>query len=225
MCALLIKVPTRKKSGNLSNDLRNYGCLRFRFVKNLPSYLGSGVFYVFSLFYLIPLFSPPSLSLPLSHLFFWNAQERKFVKNLFNSLFLYRAVNYLTWFNKFPGQTVLPQLDIVYQRVGTADQCASLCFNYAGFFCKSFDYCELINTCVIGRTHILDVPKSQVNIEPMCSHYSSKWAFLVFFLLLVFYQFNNIPLQISNSVLIKKNIFTFFLMKNLRHFMVKVTIK
>lgn len=85
------------------------------------------------------------------------------------------TLNYVTWFNKFPGQTILPKLDVVYQRVGTADQCASLCFNYLEFPCKSFDYCELIQTCVIGHTHIFDIPKSQVNFEPMCSHYSIKY--------------------------------------------------
>lgn len=108
------------------------------------------------------------------------SETKTLIKTHFKILFWYCAVNYVTWFNKFPGQTILPKLDVVYQRVGTADQCASLCFNYLEFPCKSFDYCELIQTCVIGHTHIFDIPKSQVNFEPMCSHYSSKKSFLIY---------------------------------------------
>ena len=74
----------------------------------------------------------------------------------------------------FKGTTVLSSSDTIYQNIYSADECGKLCNNYKGFNCKSFDYCDGISTCYLGRTHYYDVPKSDKVDTPMCNHYSSK---------------------------------------------------
>ena len=74
------------------------------------------------------------------------------------------------------GQTVLSSSDVIYQDVYSADMCAKLCSNYQGFDydCKSFDYCDYLSTCYLGKTHYYDVPKADIQLTPSCTHYSSK---------------------------------------------------
>ncbi|KAH3695076.1 uncharacterized protein LOC127861585 isoform X2 [Dreissena polymorpha] len=73
------------------------------------------------------------------------------------------------------GKTVLSSTDTIYQNIYSADQCGQLCSNYNGFNCKSFDYCDGISTCFLGKTHYFDVPQSDVQDSPMCDHYSRKY--------------------------------------------------
>jgi len=77
-------------------------------------------------------------------------------------------------YQPFAGVTVLSSSDTIYQNVFSADECAKLCSNYNGFSCKSFDYCDGISTCYLGRTHYFDVPKTDLLIKPMCNHYSRE---------------------------------------------------
>lgn len=74
-----------------------------------------------------------------------------------------------------PGTTVLSSSDTIYQNVYSADVCARLCSNYNGFNCKSFDYCDGISTCYLGKTHFYDVPQTDLMDAPMCNHYSRKY--------------------------------------------------
>ncbi|XP_052774803.1 uncharacterized protein LOC128213258 [Mya arenaria] len=73
------------------------------------------------------------------------------------------------------GTTVLSSSDTIYQNIYTADQCAQLCSNYNGFNCKSFDFCDGISTCYLGKTHFYDVPQSDRQDSPMCNHFSRKY--------------------------------------------------
>lgn len=73
------------------------------------------------------------------------------------------------------GTTVLSSSDTIYQNIYSADQCAQLCSNYNGFNCKSFDYCDGISTCYLGKTHFYDVPQTDIQDSPMCDHFSRKY--------------------------------------------------
>lgn len=81
--------------------------------------------------------------------------------------------------NKFvetAGTTVLSSSNTIYQEILDTNQCAKLCIDYMGFNCKSFDYCPDIGTCYLGRSHVYDVPKAQIQSNPMCNHWSSKFS-------------------------------------------------
>lgn len=80
--------------------------------------------------------------------------------------------------NKFvetAGTTVLSSSNTIYQEILDTNQCAKLCIDYMGFDCKSFDYCPDIGTCYLGRSHVYDVPKAQIQSNPMCNHWSRKY--------------------------------------------------
>ncbi|XP_062619516.1 uncharacterized protein LOC134281071 [Saccostrea cucullata] len=80
--------------------------------------------------------------------------------------------------NKFietPGTTVLSSSNAVYQQIFDTNQCAKFCVDYQGFQCKSFDFCPDIGTCFLGKSHVYDVPKSQIKLNPMCNHWSRKY--------------------------------------------------
>ena len=83
---------------------------------------------------------------------------------------------YTVNYEMIEGQTVLSSSDVIYQDVYSADMCAKLCSNYQGFDydCKSFDYCDYLSTCYLGKTHYYDVPKADIQMTPSCTHYSSK---------------------------------------------------
>ena len=83
---------------------------------------------------------------------------------------------YTVNYEMIEGQTVLSSSDVIYQDVYSADMCAKLCSNYQGFDydCKSFDYCDYLSTCYLGKTHYYDVPKADIQMTPDCTHYSSE---------------------------------------------------
>ncbi|ESO95605.1 hypothetical protein LOTGIDRAFT_239753 [Lottia gigantea] len=83
---------------------------------------------------------------------------------------------YTAKFTETPGVTVLSASDTIYQNIFTDNQCAKLCVDYSEFDCKSFDYCPNINTCFLGKKHVFDVPKSQINKDVRCNHYSRNYA-------------------------------------------------
>lgn len=78
-------------------------------------------------------------------------------------------------FTKVPGTVMLGQSDMVYQKVVYANQCAKLCVDLNEFPCKSFDYCPEEQACILGRTHMLDIPEENKQADPGCDHYSSKY--------------------------------------------------
>ncbi|XP_045160293.2 uncharacterized protein LOC123525366 [Mercenaria mercenaria] len=82
---------------------------------------------------------------------------------------------YTADYQMFKGTTVLSGSDTIYQNIYSADECGKLCTNYNGFNCKSFDYCDDISTCYLGRTHYFDVPQADKLDSPMCNHYSRKY--------------------------------------------------
>ncbi|KAK3607662.1 hypothetical protein CHS0354_010649 [Potamilus streckersoni] len=84
---------------------------------------------------------------------------------------------YSAAFNQIPGTTVLSSSDAIYQNIFSSDECAKLCTDYDGFNCKSFDFCDDISTCFLGKTHYYDVPKANIQTDPMCSHYSLKYLY------------------------------------------------
>lgn len=69
---------------------------------------------------------------------------------------------------------MLSQSNLIYQNIIEANQCAKLCVGLQEFSCKSFEYCEDIKGCVLGQTHKLDIPETQIKSEPNCDHYSSE---------------------------------------------------
>lgn len=95
------------------------------------------------------------------------------VKNI-NLCDLYTK-KYSVDYQKVPGVTILSSSDVIYQNTYTADQCAKLCSMYDEFSCKSFDYCANISMCYLGRTHYYDIPKADVQLSPMCTHYSRNY--------------------------------------------------
>ena len=72
------------------------------------------------------------------------------------------------------GKTVLSQSDTIYQQIYDDNQCAKLCVDYTGFTCKSFDYCEDIGACFLGKTHFYDAPQTNIKSDLLCNHYSSE---------------------------------------------------
>ncbi|XP_041360235.1 uncharacterized protein LOC121376435 [Gigantopelta aegis] len=84
--------------------------------------------------------------------------------------------DYTSKYTQLPGTTTLSKSDSIYQSINNANQCAKLCTDYNGFNCKSFDYCPDIHTCFLGRTHVFDLPKAQINVQPTCNHYSRNYA-------------------------------------------------
>ncbi|XP_055956297.1 uncharacterized protein LOC126818106 [Patella vulgata] len=84
--------------------------------------------------------------------------------------------SYTAKFTETPGTTVLSSSDTIYQNINSDNQCARLCVDYNEFDCKSFDYCPNINTCFLGRKHVFDVPKSNIQEDPQCNHYSRNYA-------------------------------------------------
>lgn len=94
--------------------------------------------------------------------------------------FYYRSVaiclgDYSNKFVETAGTTVLSSSNTIYQEILDTNQCAKLCIDYQGFDCKSFDYCPDIGTCYLGRSHVYDVPKAQIQSNPMCNHWSSTF--------------------------------------------------
>ena len=82
---------------------------------------------------------------------------------------------YTANYEMLQGQTVLSSSNAVYQNIYSADECAKLCSNYQEFSCKSFDYCDYISTCYLGKNHYYDLPKADIEFTPICNHYSSKY--------------------------------------------------
>lgn len=75
------------------------------------------------------------------------------------------------------GLTVLSSSNAIYQNIYTADECGKLCNNYNAFSCKSFDYCDDLSTCYLGKTHFYDVPKANRQLTPSCNHYSRNYVY------------------------------------------------
>lgn len=84
---------------------------------------------------------------------------------------------YTVNYQLFQGLTVLSSSDTIYQNIYSADECGKLCTNYNGFDCKSFDYCDDISTCYLGRAHYYDIPQTDKVDSPMCNHYSRKYLY------------------------------------------------
>lgn len=83
--------------------------------------------------------------------------------------------DYTSKFNMQKGTTVLSSSPVIYQGIYDVNECAKLCVDYHEFPCKSFDYCDEIGTCFIGKVHVLDVPKSGIKVSPQCDHYSRQY--------------------------------------------------
>nr|XP_022319141.1 uncharacterized protein LOC111121934 [Crassostrea virginica] len=83
--------------------------------------------------------------------------------------------DYTSKFVETAGTTVLSSSNTIYQMILDTNQCAKLCVDYQGFPCKSFDYCPDIGTCYLGRSHVYDVPKAQIQSNPMCNHWSRRY--------------------------------------------------
>ncbi|XP_045160291.2 uncharacterized protein LOC123525365 isoform X4 [Mercenaria mercenaria] len=94
------------------------------------------------------------------------------VNNAFTDMY---SKKYTVDYEMVPGTTVLSSSDVFYQNVYSADMCAKLCSAYDEFSCKSFDYCDEISTCYLGRTHFYDVPKADKVHSPICSHFSRQY--------------------------------------------------
>ncbi|XP_064605994.1 uncharacterized protein LOC135470876 [Liolophura sinensis] len=82
---------------------------------------------------------------------------------------------YMHKFTKVPGTVMLGQSDMVYQKVVYSTQCAKLCVDLHEFPCKSFDYCPDEQACILGRTHMLDIPEENKQADPGCDHYSRNY--------------------------------------------------
>lgn len=83
---------------------------------------------------------------------------------------------YTANYEMIKGHTVLSSSNAIYQNIFSADECGKLCSNYNGFSCKSFDYCQDLSTCYLGKTHYYDVPQPDIQLTPMCNHYSSEYT-------------------------------------------------
>ena len=81
---------------------------------------------------------------------------------------------YTANYQMIAGTTLLSSSNFIYQNIYSADECGKLCSNFNGFSCKSFDYCPDLSTCYLGKTHYYDVPQANIQLTPMCNHYSSK---------------------------------------------------
>lgn len=85
------------------------------------------------------------------------------------------ARTYLDSYKAYPGQTLQTTGDAQISNIFSADFCAQKCSKYTTFSCKSFDFCATSNTCILKRTHILDMPKSLKNTNTVCMHYSRNY--------------------------------------------------
>lgn len=65
---------------------------------------------------------------------------------------------------------------MIYQKIVGAEMCAKLCSDLQKFNCKSFEYCDDISSCGLSPTHFMDIPRSDIKAEPLCDHYTSKYA-------------------------------------------------
>ncbi|KAJ8306626.1 hypothetical protein KUTeg_017171 [Tegillarca granosa] len=83
--------------------------------------------------------------------------------------------DYTTKFTEVPGTTLLSSSNVIYQNIFSANQCAKLCVDLNEFNCKSFDYCDDIGSCFLGKTHYFDAPKSNIKADPMCNHWSRNY--------------------------------------------------
>ncbi|XP_064606544.1 uncharacterized protein LOC135471299 [Liolophura sinensis] len=86
------------------------------------------------------------------------------------------ARNYVDDFTVTPGNTVLQTGAKTVTSVSTPNDCARLCERETGFVCKSFDFCGQLQRCVLGKKHVFDIPVSDVEVNPQCSHYSRRYV-------------------------------------------------
>lgn len=113
------------------------------------------------------------------HLFLASFQTKtKLVCTLIKSCYLtlHLAGSYTYKFTDTPGITILTASNGHSTTANTASLCAEKCLDYTGFSCKSFDFCGDTRSCLLGKTHILDVPRSTYVRQPDCSHYSRTYA-------------------------------------------------
>lgn len=80
--------------------------------------------------------------------------------------------SYAYQFDKYEGQTALTDSDYVYQAITNENQCAKLCMDLQAFECMSFEFCGEIKACILGKSHFLDIPKTDIKYGTKCDHYS-----------------------------------------------------
>ncbi|KAL4236845.1 hypothetical protein ACF0H5_005231 [Mactra antiquata] len=82
---------------------------------------------------------------------------------------------YLDSYTAYPGVSVQTKGDATVSNTYSADFCAQKCSTYQQFQCKSFDFCANSNTCILKRSHILELSKAAVQSNGGCSHYSRNY--------------------------------------------------
>ncbi|CAH1773830.1 unnamed protein product [Owenia fusiformis] len=84
------------------------------------------------------------------------------------------ARDYLYKFNKLPGKVIQVKADATITAVATAQACAGQCIQKYEQ-CKSFEFCEETQKCLIKKGHIFDLPDTSVVSDPSCDYYSKKY--------------------------------------------------
>ncbi|GAB1610699.1 hypothetical protein Ahia01_001356300 [Argonauta hians] len=82
--------------------------------------------------------------------------------------------NYINEFNKHPGKSMVMKGDKSVD-ADNAMLCAKQCSENKDFPCESFEYCENLGECTLGKVHIMDTPDTDISFAPYCDIYSRKF--------------------------------------------------